>query len=76
MARFAGAAMLVTDVVAPRQQLFARCFYLVLQANSLSAAQTYHLGARDSGYQTLIFENILWRVLRHSYNTATPPHVY
>jgi len=33
--------------------LFAWCFHLVLRADSLSAAQTYHLNARHSGFQAL-----------------------
>jgi hypothetical protein len=52
--------------------LFAWCFHLVLRANSLSAAQTYHLDARDSGLQALMLHNVLRRVLRHRHQAATP----
>jgi hypothetical protein len=66
------AHLIEAATTAPLQQLFARCFYLVLRADSLSAAQTYHLGARDSGFQALMLHYVLRCVLRHSHKTATP----
>jgi hypothetical protein len=46
-------------------------FHLVLGADSLSAAQTNHLGSSDSGFQTLVLEDVLWCVLGHCHKPAT-----
>jgi hypothetical protein len=44
---------------------------LILGADSLSAAQAYHLDASDFGLQALMLHNVLWRVLGHRHKAAT-----